>query len=263
MAPARLRFSLPPSLGMEATRANAQRLAGYLTRQLRLLVDVTVALTYDALRLDVSAGLSDAAWAPPMICARLEQDGHRVLVRGIRKGQASYRSALLCRKADALTLATLAGKSAAWTDADSVSGYLLPIAHLRSQKVNPTSLGAQRFVGSFRAGLEAVRDSRADITAIFAPAGGGPAAALESADQVLSGSSALLGVVALTGEVPNDGVVMNKASPQESIAAVQHALVGMQHDTEGRQLLSSVFNLNGYQIAQPGAYRTLSAAFVR
>src|SRR5690349_20656551 len=90
------RFGLPPSLGA-AARDHAPRLEKYLARALGKLVEVSVASTYDGLGKDVLAGKVDAAWAPPFVCARLEAMGARVAARGVRRGRAVYRGALVCR----------------------------------------------------------------------------------------------------------------------------------------------------------------------
>ncbi|NVJ24510.1 PhnD/SsuA/transferrin family substrate-binding protein, partial [Myxococcus sp. AM011] len=90
------RFGLPPSLGSEMARERADRLAAFLQRALGKLVEVSVASSYETLAKDLLSGRADAAWAPPFVCARMEAMGVRVVVRGVRRGMSSYRSALVC-----------------------------------------------------------------------------------------------------------------------------------------------------------------------
>src|SRR6185369_2058104 len=113
--------------------------------------------SYESLAKDLLSGKVDAAWAPPFVCARIEAMGVRVLVRGVRHGASSYRAALICRAESPLTIDTLGGRAAVWTDRDSVGGYLLAMALLRGKGLDPNKLfPKQEFAGSYKAALEAV-----------------------------------------------------------------------------------------------------------
>src|SRR4051794_34359155 len=98
------RFVLPPSLGSEHAQDRADKLVFFLQTALGKPVEVNVAASYEALAKDLLSGRADAAWAPPFVCARTEAMGVRVLVRGVRLGMSSYRSALVCRAGARLTL---------------------------------------------------------------------------------------------------------------------------------------------------------------
>src|SRR5207237_3225171 len=147
------RFGLSPSMGPEA-RERAPLLERFFTRALGKLVEVSVAQSYDALGKDVLSGKLDAAWAPPFVCARLEAMGTRVAARGVRQGSAVYRGALVCRVNKPLSLERLEGAKAAWVDRDSVAGYLLPLALLRTRGMDPSKVFfSQDFLGSYRAAV--------------------------------------------------------------------------------------------------------------
>ncbi|HVE82935.1 MAG TPA: PhnD/SsuA/transferrin family substrate-binding protein, partial [Myxococcales bacterium] len=133
------RFGLSSSLGPEA-RERAPQLERFFAQALGKLAEVSIAPSYDALGKDVLSGKLDAAWAPPFVCARLEAMGTKVAARGVRRGSAVYRGALVCRASRPLTLDRLEGAKAAWVDRDSVSGYLLPLALLRTRGLDPSKV---------------------------------------------------------------------------------------------------------------------------
>lgn len=143
---AALHLALPPSL----TAAQSLALERYLGERLGA-VKVAPAESYESLFKDVRSGRTHAAWAPPFLCARLESQGQRVLVWGLRKGRATYRSALVARAGAGLTLTTLKGTAVAWVDTDSTGGYLLAVAMLKSRGLEPARLfRSQSYVGTYR-----------------------------------------------------------------------------------------------------------------
>src|SRR5215471_14130237 len=151
------KFGLPPSL----PAAPAPGAAGRLTRVLSGIVGRPVRLVsyveYDALTEALRRGDVDAAWAPPLVAARAEALGARVLVRTVRRGSVRSRAALLVRADSTLQLETLAGTTAAWVDRASLGGHLLALGWLRERGLDPTTLFAQQnFLGSYRLALDAL-----------------------------------------------------------------------------------------------------------
>ncbi len=165
--------------------------------------------SYEALAKDLLSGRADAAWAPPFVCARTEAMGVRVLVRGVRLGMSSYRSALVARAGSGLTLERLKGTTAAWVDRDAVAGYLLPVAYLKSQGVEPPrAFAAQHFTGSYRGALEAVLSGHGGRGGRLLSAGlHGPHLRRGRGEGAgRAGWATKFELIAYTEEAPNDGV---------------------------------------------------------
>jgi phosphonate transport system substrate-binding protein len=191
------------------------------------------------------------------VCARIEAMGVRVLVRGVRDGASSYRAALVCKASSPLTLEGLSGKTAAWTDRDSVGGYLLPMALLRAKGLDPNKLFAkQELVGSYKAALEAVLSGAADLTSVFAPAGKeGPGKT--GVSQLLPGRESELHVVAFTEESPNDGVAVSMSAPGPLVQELEKMLLSMHEAAAGTQILKETFHADKFEVAQRMGYRAL------
>ncbi|XXF76814.1 PhnD/SsuA/transferrin family substrate-binding protein [Myxococcaceae bacterium GXIMD 01537] len=253
------RFGLPPSLGSESARERADRFAAFLQRALGKLVEVHVAASYETLAKDLLSGRADAAWAPPFVCARMEAMGVRVLVRGLRRGTSSYRSALVCRAGSGLTVERLRGTTAAWVDRDSVAGYLLPTAYLKTQGLDPAkAFSAQQFAGSYQAALEAVLSGKADVASVFCPPASTGLTFTSGLEDVLGkGYGNKFELMAYTDEAPNDGVLVAMTVPPSLVEALERSLTELDSTAEGQALLRDIFNAQKFEPAPRMGYRAL------
>lgn len=251
-----VRFALPPSLGESELRARAGKLETYFQAGLNKRTEVVIAASYEALAKDLLSGKVDAAWAPPFVCARIEAMGVRVLVRGVRGGASSYRAALVCRAKSPLTLETLNGRTAVWTDRDSVGGYLLPMAMLRGRGMDPNKVFAkQDFAGSYKAALEAVLSESGDLTSVFASAG--KAGDTTGISELLPGREKELHVIAFTEESPNDGVAVSMSVPPQLVLDLEKLLLGLHEGAAGAEILKETFHAEKFEVAQRMGYRAL------
>jgi phosphonate transport system substrate-binding protein len=179
------------------------------------------------------------------------------VARGIRRGSASYRAAIVARADAGISLYGLAGRTAAWVDKESAGGYLLALSLLRAKGLDPSRLFfSQAFAGSYRAALEQVLARRADVTSLF----GGTAddgALVLGAEEVLPGSGKELSVLAWSDEIPNDGVLVAPEADPEAAFALEQSLLTMELEDDGPQLLQDVFSVDRFESAPPLGYRAL------
>lgn len=248
---------IPPSLGQKEGGLRALKLAAYLSDALAREVEVRISPDYQSLERDLLSGSVVAAWGPPFVCARTEAYGGRGLVRGIRRGAATYRAALFSKKGSKVSLDSPHGLRAAWVDRDSVGGYLLPQAYLKSRGVHGwQSFREERFLGSYKAVLEAVLEGRSDLTAAWAS----PASATRShtaADELLGPRSRELEILGHTSECPNDGVVLSPRAPEPLAAGLERAFLTLADTPEGPAILDEVFAVERFETAPRGSYRAL------
>jgi phosphonate transport system substrate-binding protein len=253
-----LPFSLPPSLGLVLAERRAQRLENYLSHALSRDVVVRVAPDYQTMERDLLSGTTQAAWGPPFVCARTEAYGGRGLVRGIRKGSATYRSALVARRDKGIKLDKPTGLKAAWVDRDSTAGYLLPQAYLRERGVHGwQAFSEERFVGSYKGAVEDVLAGRVDLAAVWAPTRGGDSTVSTSLEELVGSRARELEVLGFTRECPNDGVVLSPRIDEPATASLERAFLTMSDDPEGRSVLEQVFSAERFEPAPRGSYREL------
>lgn len=242
-------LGLPPSLGREPAWAIARELAALLDGA--GFATVVPHKTYEELEAELGAGAVDVAWCPPIVCARIEAAGGAVLLRGVRGDERSYRSAIVIRAQDTFNLDTIARgvyrPRAAWVDASSVGGYLLARAHLLQQGIQPERAFLQQsMLGSYAACIDALLSYETDVSALFVGQAGLPA---------LWGPRARrLKPLALTGEVPNDGVVLSPALPPDRAQLVREKLGRVLAVPALRAQLTAMFKVDDFDAPPPGTY---------
>ncbi len=252
-----VRFAIPSSLGNEVG-GRAQQLQAHLSAALGRETEVVLPATYEQLARELLSGKVDAAWAPPFVCARIEAMGVRVLVRGVRDGASAYRAALLTRKDSNVTLDTLKGTTAVWSDRDSVGGFLLPMAFLRERGLDPMkTFHQQEFVGNYRNALQAVLDGKADVTSVFAPTARAGAPATTGLSQLFPEKESEFRVLGFTEEAPNDGVAVSMGAASATVTELEKTLLSMHLTPAGAAVLKDCFHAEKFELAPRMGYRAL------
>lgn len=250
-----LTLLLPPSRGHQDALFHARHVSRFLSERLEREVEVEVAPDYATLEHRLLRGEVELAWAPPILCARAEPTARGIL-SSIRVGRSSYRSALVARADRGLSLKTLAGHEAVWTDPLSTGGYLLPTAFL-SLLGQGTALRDERFMGSYRSALEEVLDGRADLTGIYTPRADANAVRVQLRELVGERADELE-ALGFTDEVPADGLVIGQKVPAGDAPALLQALLSL--GTVGRNPLMEALAAERLVLARNGDYRPLRHA---
>jgi len=248
-------FALPPSLGTGPVERLAIRFAEVLEGA--GFGTVMAMPSYGDLERALLEGSVDAAWGPPIVCARVESAGGRVALRAVRYGAVTYRSVLICRLEDPLDLRVLVGSGrrlrAAWVDRWSMGGYVLPRHHLRSRGIEPDVALDEAFAGSYRAGLDRVLEGEAELTASYANRRG-----LGYVD-ICGPRAEELRTLAYTAESPNDGVVLSPKLPRARAEALLGGLHRLIATPASLAILAETFEVDGFDRPPLGTYQPLLA----
>lgn len=247
-------FALPPSLGESPVRELALRFADVLYGA--GFSTVVPMKSYDQLERALLAGEVDAAWGPPIVCARAEREGGQVVLRAVRYGAVTYRSVLVCRTSDSLDVRQLGNDGrlarAVWVDTHSMGGYILPRHHLRARGVDfQRSFFFERVLGSYQACFEAVLRGQADITASFASRRGLGYMEL-CRDRAFD-----LRTLAYTDESPNDAVVLGPRLSPAASAEVMSGILKLIASSTSLAVLTSTFGVDSFDRPPPGTYTPL------
>jgi ABC-type phosphate/phosphonate transport system substrate-binding protein len=249
-------LGLPPSLPVSPTPGAQGRLARVLSGILGKPVQLVVAADYDALTEAVRRGEMDGAWAPPLVAARLEALGARILVRAVRRGSVRSRAALVVRVDSSLQLEMLAGTTAAFVDRSSLGGHLLVMGWLRERGFDPSRLfGQQVFLGSYKAVLEALLAGEADVVSTFAPPEGHDLRL--AVRDVVPGREAEVRVLACTGAVLHDAFLVGAHVPLPEALRLERGLVSVREVPEGMALMRDVLRAERLERAPELGHREL------
>ncbi len=252
------RFGLPTSLPVAPAPGAAGRLTRVLSGIVGRQVSVVTFSEYEGLTDAIRRGEVDAAWAPPLVAARAEALGARVMARPLRRGSVRSRSALLVRTDSNLQLETLGGSTAAWVDRASLAGHLLPLAWLRERGLDPGRLfGQQLFLGSYQACVEALLGGEADVAALFAPPEGHDLR--QSVEEVAPGRSADVRVLACTMPALHDAWLVAPHVPLPEALRIERGLLSIREAPEGTALLRDVVRADRLERAPELGHRELFA----
>jgi phosphonate transport system substrate-binding protein len=218
-----------------------------------------VAENYTELQEKVLSREVDIAWAPPSICARAEQREQTIL-KAVRQSRSMYRSVLVCRQGDHLTIDTLAGKRAAWVDPQSTGGRLLAISLLRQRGFDPGTLfTSESYHGSYQGALLSVIRGQADVSSVFCY-GTEDVDVRWSLSEHVGASEVQLQGFAFTDESPSDGLIDTGAS---EFAKDLFTMLLTDHRNRARTLLLELLEAETLERAADNDYWAVRQALVQ
>lgn len=240
--PDHLHLGLAPVLTPESLAEGYGALCAELGRLLGTRVDLAVAGNYAELGDWVGRGEVQIAQLAPLlyVVAKEAHPGLRLLAAQIAEGGTDYAAYIVTSADSDVTHGEeLRGRSFAFVDRTSASGYLYPLMYVWERYGDPAHFfSSVRFVGNHEELLREVATGRVDAGATFSGvlanyAGGGLGSAVR--------------IVAKTGRVPYDAVVASPTLSEAQVAAVQSALLSIDtRSPRGRRALGPLRNVNGF-----------------
>lgn len=204
-------------------------------------VDLRAAESPGAAIKQFGAGMADAGIVTleEYLVARAEYGVHPELqvLRGDKL--ADYEGAILTRSAGgAGAVGELSGKKFGFVGPYSVSGFTLPAIYLKKADVKVASL----FSASHEENLGKLLSGEVYAAATYAR-------------QVTRRQG--LKILAFTGKVPNEPVIVRKSLALEKRRALAAAFLSLAATAEGRHALGEVADITGFRPADEGAYKPL------
>ena len=244
-----LRFDVPPFYADKIAEGAARDLTKYLEDETHLQIALQSPAAYDyaAISDGLAKGDVDVAELSPYQYALVEQRGIAIvpLVASVAHGASSYGSYLVVRQGSAIhSIDDIKGRSIAFVDPLSTSGYLLPALFLQQHGIDLAKDVHVRFAGSHPAALELVKSGAVDVAAV--------------SSDLLIGNAGLAGplvVIAKAGRMPYDVIVARGDLDAATTALVKRALLRLSiHDERGRAALRAFSSVDGFMPIPPGHY---------
>jgi len=248
--------SRDPTALKEAGDAFAQTLTQVSGVRIRALVASDYAGVIEALR----SRRVDLAFVHPVgyVLANREA-GCQILVRDVWQGKTAYTARFYVRKDRGIQrVADLRGKTVAFVDPASSSGYIYPMVFLMKEGLvrdrDPKSFFKEAlFSGTHEAALQAVLHGRVDAAASF-----DKAPELHLKDPALV---AQLGWVGETPEIPEAGICARPGLPAEPLARIKRALLSIKAP-EHAAVLKEIYGIDGFIEASDADYRPVRDAMI-
>ena len=269
-------MSLPPGLlcfgvsrlhGGARLEEAAHLFAGLLAEQLGQTARLRITDDYPSLMKSVLDGETHVAWMPPLPLARAVQCGAVLACLTQRRGQLTYRSAVLVRSDSKVKkISELRDARAAWSNPSSAGGYLIPRALLAEQGLPANKLASETFFGSTAAACDAVITDQADLATCYvshAAATDALVAERELAHALGPRLGSQLRVLAITDAIPPDGVVLSSQLPAKERAQLRTALTDLYRVPGGAEALSGLMHAERLAIPTYEAMRLLTRLCVQ
>ena len=199
------------------------------------------------------------AWmSPALMVLTAERIQLQPLLSAVRGDRTEYCSALFVDgKRPASSIAALRGKTIAWVDPTSASGYLVPRIHLAARGIDASTLfGQELFTGSHAAVVRAVLGGGADVGATYAlqPEPGQPVARAGFCDVAPEHP---VRVLEFTQTIPNDVICGHGLIARSEHRLFSNAVLTLAERDDGRQLLHAAFNADRFMTTPRNALKPL------
>ena len=251
-------IALTPSRDPSALQEAGEAFAKTLTRLSGVPVRAQVASDYAGVVEALRSRRVDLAFVHPVgyVLASREA-GCQILVRDIWQGKVAYTARFYVRKGAGIErLEELRGKTVAFVDPASSSGYIYPMVLLVKKGLvkdrDPKSFFKEAlFAGTHEAALRSVLTGRVDAAVSF-----DKAPELHLKDPALI---AKLTFVAETPEIPEAGICARPGLPPEAVVRIKRALLAIR-GPEHAALLKQLYDIDGFTEAADQDYEPVRDA---
>ena len=238
-------WSFVPSGEMERVAGGAASVAGLIEAETGLVIETNVATEYAGV---VEAMCSDppethmASLATFSYVLAADRGCAEAELVAVRFGSPTYNGQIIVRADSGLSsVADLAGKTFCRPDPLSTSGWIIPMLTMRAAGVNTdTDLAEVVDAGSHDAVAAGVYDGTCDAGATYVDA---RTRIEEDYPDVME----QVVILAVTEDIPNDGLQYVPSFPQELRDQINNALLKIAETEEGQEALSTAYQWDGLE----------------
>jgi phosphonate transport system substrate-binding protein len=250
--PKELRVQFVPSQAAEDIEAKAKPLEKLLGDKLGIPVKVSVSTNYNTIIESMSSKQVEVGFLPPTayILAKdkgaasviLQAERYGVKEDGSNNDQIvdNYKSMIVVKKDSPInSLADLKGKTIAWQDVTSASGYIYPAAEMKKALIDPEKDIKGKTVKGHDKGVIAVLNGEVDAAAVFEDA-------RNNVKKEFPDVFADTKVIYRTQGIPNDTISVRADMDETWKNKIAEAFVTISKDPEGKKIIKDIYSHIGY-----------------
>ncbi len=246
--PTTLKLGFIPTEGAADSAKRARPIAKELEKDLGVKVEIFTASDYNGIITAMANKHIDLAYFGPKsyVEASEKANAEAVVMELNKKGQPGYTGIIITRKDSGISSMDQAkGKTFAFTDPNSTSGYLVPnVMFARDMKVNPEKYFKQvRFSGSHGASILAVKNGSIQVAATNN---------IDLDRMIEKGSVSLddFNIIKRSDLIPGAPIAVRKDLPESMKVAIAGAMLKINDDPEALKVLQN----GGYRHTSDAAY---------
>lgn len=250
-----LKFYLIPAQDLMGLDTTGKALQKYLEKELDISVVVELPPNYIAVVEAFGSKRADAAILNTFgyILAKEKYDVVPRL-KLVNRGRDEYFGQIIAHVDGPKTIKEINGKSFAFVDPVSTSGYLFPLRYLTEQKVK---VKEKIFAGSHDAVVTAVYQKKVAAGATFytpPDPDGTPKDARWVVRTQFPDVYDKVKILQITGPIPNDPLVFRKDLPEELKVKVAEALTKYLTTPEGKKIMFDMYHITDFKQANDADY---------
>ncbi|HNE19889.1 MAG TPA: phosphate/phosphite/phosphonate ABC transporter substrate-binding protein [Turneriella sp.] len=248
-----MNFGVTPWGELDKMQRAYEPLTDYLSEKLQVRIRLMIVQEYSELLADLRRGLVDiASFSPGAYADALDVgiDKESLYVASAQLGGKNYYQGIIISKQEIRSLDALRGKTFAFVEEGSSSGYKFPLALLLGRRIDPYSFFSRvYFLGSHPNVVEAVIGGKADAGATWDG----------YIEENFPKQKPPVHILMRTEPIPYDAVVVGKKHGERFTQKVRRLLVGINKSTvttEGVKILGSDsgFPYSGYVVNSNSMY---------
>lgn len=254
-----INFYLTPSLSIELLDKKGSFIKDFLEKETGLSIKVMIPASYDELVDQFNSKTPCFAMMSSQSYVLANQKyGAMVKLRTIRFGHSVYYGMIVTRASSGIrSLAGLQGKTIAYTDELSTSGYLFPKKVLEKNNIKTSK---ETFAKTHDEVIRLVYEGKVDAGAAFysPPASNGSMqdARARLKEKYPDVESKVI-ILTKTDPIPNDPIVFSKNFPPDVARKLYTALVKLATDAKGKKTLLDLYGTEGFVKASDADYNSL------
>ncbi len=265
--PDTLVLGMVPSREADAIVDSLEPIAQMLEERLLIPVETFVSTNFVGLVEAMGTGrVHVGMFGPAGLVQAMDAHGAEVILASVRQGSTTYRSQFNVRCDSGITsFDDLRGKTIAWVDPGSASGYQFPYVTLVTEYgIDPDTEMTGIFAGSHDAAMLAVYLGDVDVAVTF---GGSPGS--DGRTTIEADHPDVMEQVCILGysvDIPNDGMVVLPDLDSDLKQQIADAFIEIANTPEGKELTQALFNVTEFAPVDPSAYdvvREVSRTFQR
>jgi phosphonate transport system substrate-binding protein len=256
-----INFYLTPSLSSELLDKKGTFIKDFLEKETGLSINMMIPGSYDELVDQFNSKTPCFAMMSSQSYVLANQKyGAQVKLRTVRFGHSVYYGMIIAKSTSNIKdIGGLQGKSIAYTDELSTSGYLYPKKLLERNKIKTLK---EAFVGKHDEVVRQVYEGKFDAGAAFYSPPGSDGTIRDARSRLKEkypDVESKIIIITKTDPIPNDPVVFSKNFDQDVARKLYMALVKLASDAKGKQTLLDLYGSEGFVKAADADYNSLRA----
>lgn len=268
VVPETLVVGMVPSRDIDTIVDSLDPIAEMLSERIGIPVETFVSTNFVGLVEAMGTGrVHVGMFGPAGLVQAMDAHGAEPLLASVRQGSTTYRSQFNVRCDSGIeSFEDLRGKTIAWVDPGSASGYQFPYVTLRDvYGIDPDTEMTGIFAGSHDAAMLAVYLGDVDVAVTF---GGTPGS--DGRTTIEADYPDVMEAVCILGysvDIPNDGMVVLPNLDADLKDRIAQAFIEIADTEEGEALTQALFNVTEFaRVEDPSVYdvvREVSKTFQR